>query len=126
MAADATGEQIFRAACATCHAADGTGAPKSVVGFDIANGHSLPDFTDCATNTVEPLADWVAVAHEGGPIRGLDRHMPAFGEALSIEQIERTDQIPVVVLRRHVVAARRSELPRARSSPRRRFRKTRA
>jgi mono/diheme cytochrome c family protein len=90
MPADATGEQIFTAACATCHAANGTGSPKSVVGFDIANGHSLPDFTDCATNTVEPLADWVAVAHEGGPVRGLDRHMPAFGQALTIEQIERT------------------------------------
>ena len=90
MPADATGEQIFAAACAACHAADGTGSPKSVVGFDIANGHSLPDFTDCATNTVEPIADWVAVAHEGGPIRGLDRHMPAFGRALTIEQIERT------------------------------------
>jgi mono/diheme cytochrome c family protein len=90
MPADASGEQIFAAACATCHAANGTGSPKSIVGFDIANGHSLPDFTDCATNTVEPLADWVAVAHEGGPVRGLDRHMPAFGQALTIEQIERT------------------------------------
>jgi len=88
--ANASGEQIFAAACATCHATDGTGSPKSVVAFDIANGHSLPDFTDCATNTVEPLADWVAVAHQGGPVRGLDRHMPAFGEALTIEQIERT------------------------------------
>ena len=58
VAAEATGEQIFAAACATCHAADGTGSPRSVVGFTIANGHTLPDFTDCATNTVEPLADW--------------------------------------------------------------------
>jgi len=87
--AEATGEDIFKAACATCHATNGTGSPKSVVGFEIANGHELPDFTDCATNTVEPLADWVAVAHEGGPIRGLDRHMPKFGDALTVEQIER-------------------------------------
>lgn len=90
IAADATGEQIFNAACAACHSADGTGAPQSVVGFTIANGHELPDFTDCATNTVEPLADWVAVVHEGGPVRALDRHMPKFGDALSIDQIERT------------------------------------
>lgn len=89
VAAEATGEQIFNAACATCHAADGTGSPHSVVGFTIANGHELPDFTDCATNTVEPLADWVAVVHEGGPVRALDRHMPAFGDALTVEQIER-------------------------------------
>lgn len=90
IAADATGEQIFNAACATCHATDGTGSPKSVVGFSIANGHELPDFTDCATNTVEPLADWLAVVHEGGPVRALDRHMPRFGDALTVEQIERT------------------------------------
>lgn len=88
--ADATGKQIFEAACATCHAADGTGSPRSVVGFTpLSNGHDLPDFTDCSTNTVEPLPDWVAVVHEGGPIRGLDRHMPSFGAALSLEEIER-------------------------------------
>lgn len=88
--ADATGKQIFEAACATCHAIDGTGSPRSVVGFTpLSNGHDLPDFTDCATNTVEPLPDWVAVVHEGGRIRGLDRHMPSFGDALSIDEIER-------------------------------------
>lgn len=88
---NATGEQIFHATCATCHAADGTGSPQSVVGFalPLPNGHDFPDFTDCATNTVEPLSDWVAVASRGGPIRGLDRHMPAFGDALSREQIEK-------------------------------------
>lgn len=86
----ASGEQIFRLACSTCHGLDGKGAPQSVVGFELPlpNGHDFPDFTDCTTNTVEPLADWVAVAHRGGPIRGLDRHMPAFGEALSEAQLE--------------------------------------
>jgi mono/diheme cytochrome c family protein len=89
--ADATGEQIFRAACATCHGPDGKGSPRSVVGFELPlpNGHGFPDFTDCATNTVEPLGDWVAVAARGGTVRALDRHMPAFGEALSPEQLER-------------------------------------
>jgi len=88
--ANATGEQIFLAACATCHATDGKGSPQSVVGFELPlpNGHGFPDFNDCATNTVEPLSDWMAVAHRGGPIRGLDRHMPAFGDALSDAQIE--------------------------------------
>ncbi len=88
--ADAAGEEIFRLACSTCHAPDGGGAPQSIVGFalPLPNGHSFPDFTDCATNTVEPLADWVAVTTRGGPIRALDRHMPAFGDALSAEQIE--------------------------------------
>jgi hypothetical protein len=91
LAADATGEQIFRTACVTCHAIDGRGASSSVVGFELPlpDGHVFPDFTDCSTNTVEPLGDWMAVAHRGGPIRGLDRHMPAFGDALSADQIER-------------------------------------
>ena len=89
--ADASGEQIYRQACAACHSVDGSGQPPSVLGFrlPLPDGHDLPDFNDCATNTVEPLADWVAVAHRGGPIRGLDRHMPAFGDALTADQIER-------------------------------------
>lgn len=86
----ATGQQIFEAACSTCHARDGKGSPDHVIGFlPLSNGHDLPDFTDCPTNTVEPLADWVAVVHEGGRIRALDRHMPSFGEALTIDEIER-------------------------------------
>ena len=89
--ANATGQQIFEAACATCHGMDGKGSPAAVVGFDLPlpNGHGFPDFTDCATNTVEPLGDWMAVAHRGGPVRALDRRMPAFGDALSDDQIER-------------------------------------
>jgi hypothetical protein len=89
--ADASGEQIFRLTCATCHATDGAGAPQSVVGFELPlpNGHSFPDFNDCPTNTVEPMADWTAVVNRGGPVRALDRHMPAFGDALSDDQIER-------------------------------------
>jgi mono/diheme cytochrome c family protein len=55
--ADATGEQIFELACAACHADDGAGSPESVVGFSLPlpNGHELPDFTDCPTNTAEPF-----------------------------------------------------------------------
>ena len=79
----AAGEDIYRAACVACHGTDGTGAPREVVGF----AQELPDFTDCTFATPEPSADWFAVVHEGGPIRGLDRHMPAFGEALSAGDI---------------------------------------
>lgn len=90
--AEATGEQIYRQSCATCHGVDGSGSPQSVVGFrlPLPNGHGFPDFADCATNTAEPLADWFAVTSRGGRIRGLDRHMPSFGDALSPEEIERT------------------------------------
>jgi len=87
----ATGEEIYRAACATCHGLDGTGSSSKVVGFTLPlpNGHEFPDFTDCPTNTVEPASDWMAVVHSGGRVRGLDRHMPAFGDALSADEIER-------------------------------------
>lgn len=78
-----TGQDVYRAACLTCHGPDGRGSARSVVGFDVP----LPDFSDCAFATAEPDPDWTAVVHEGGPIRGLDRHMPAFGDALSQEEI---------------------------------------
>src|SRR6185295_14295655 len=81
---DADGEYIFKNNCATCHGPDGKGSPQSVIGFDAP----LPDFTDCPTNTVEPFGDWNSVVHRGGPVRGLDHHMPAFGDALSDDQIE--------------------------------------
>src|SRR5688572_17135969 len=88
---DASGEEIYRQACAACHNADGSGQAEAVVGFrlPLPNGHDFPDFNDCATNTVEPVSDWIAVVHRGGPVRALDRHMPAFGEALTADQIER-------------------------------------
>ena len=63
---NATGE-IYRAACATCHGMDGTGVSRELVGF----AQELPDFTNCTFATPEPSADWAAVVHEGGPIRGL-------------------------------------------------------
>jgi mono/diheme cytochrome c family protein len=78
-----TAEQVYRTACATCHGPDGKGAPRSVVGFETP----LPDFSDCAFATGEPDQDWFAVVHEGGPVRALDRHMPAFGDALSADGI---------------------------------------
>ena len=68
---DASGDEIYRAACAACHSLDGTGQPQSVVGFELPrpNGHDFPDFTDCKTNTVEPLAGWIvphAACHRPG------------------------------------------------------------
>jgi hypothetical protein len=57
--------------------------PRGRVGFDVA----IPDFTDCSFATPEADADWIAVAHSGGPVRAFDRRMPAFGDALTIEQL---------------------------------------
>lgn len=78
-----TGDEVYRAACAACHGADGTGMPASTVGFSTP----LPDFTDCSFASREPAADWFAVAHAGGPVRAFERRMPAFGEALDDEAI---------------------------------------
>lgn len=78
------GQRVYEAACAACHGADGRGVPRALVGFDTP----LPDFTDCAFSTVEPDEDWMAVAHDGGPARGFDRRMPAFGEALSTADLQ--------------------------------------
>ena len=75
--------ELYQRACAACHGTDGRGMPQSTVGFDVA----LPDFTDCSFATPEPEADWMAVIHDGGPVRAFDRRMPAFGEALSAEEL---------------------------------------
>jgi mono/diheme cytochrome c family protein len=78
-----TGAEIYQDACAACHAPDGRGNPQAVVGFDVP----LPDFSDCLFATVEAAEGWEAVVHEGGPVRALDHHMPAFGQALSRQEI---------------------------------------
>jgi hypothetical protein len=80
-----TGAELYQAACAACHGRDGRGAPQALVGLDIP----LPDFTDCAFGTPEPDSDWMAVSHDGGPARAFDRRMPAFGGALSVEDLQR-------------------------------------
>ena len=75
---------MYTAACAACHGDDGRGRGASQLGFDVA----VPDFTDCDFAVREPDSDWYAIAHRGGPIRGFDRLMPAFGEALDKGEIE--------------------------------------
>ena len=83
--ADRSGEEIFRSTCAGCHAADGTGAPRTTVGFAVP----LPDFTDCNFTTREARSDWTAIVRDGGPVRGLSRIMPAFRDLLTAEEIAR-------------------------------------
>lgn len=78
-----SGDDLYRVACSTCHGPDGRGNPKSHVGFDVA----LPDFTDCGFATPEVDADWAMIVRGGGPARAFDRHMPAFGDALSEDDI---------------------------------------
>jgi mono/diheme cytochrome c family protein len=79
-----TAKEMYQAACASCHGVDGRGAAQVHVGFDLP----LPDFTDCNFASREPDADWLVIAHEGGPVRGFSKLMPAFGDALSIAELE--------------------------------------
>jgi len=82
------GEAIYLNSCAACHGVDGRGASQAMVGFDLA----LPDFTDCEFAPREPDGDWVTVAFLGGPSRGFSQLMPAFGEVLTMEELEHVIQ----------------------------------
>lgn len=75
---------VYQRACANCHGSDGRGNEPSMLAF----ATPLPDFSDCNFATREPAADWVAVAHQGGPVRGFARMMPSLGEALSVAELE--------------------------------------
>ena len=77
------GHEIYLAACANCHGADGKGAPQSLLGFNLP----LPDFTDCRFTSREPDGDWMAVVNQGGPARAFSELMPAFGQVLTDEEI---------------------------------------
>jgi hypothetical protein len=79
-----TPEQVYLSACATCHGVDGSGTDPEISGLDL----EPPDFTDCVFASREPDADWVAVAHQGGPVRVFDRMMPAFGDTLDVAALE--------------------------------------
>jgi len=78
------GTILYEQTCATCHGSDGRGRTSVELGFVTP----VPDFSDCDFANREPDADWGAIIHQGGPVRGFDRMMPAFGEALSNDEID--------------------------------------
>ena len=82
---DEEGKELYMRACATCHGADGAGNDIAELGFETPP----PDFSDCNFATREPDADWIAVAHQGGPVRGFAREMPAFGDALTEAELQK-------------------------------------
>lgn len=79
-----SGAEVYRAGCITCHGADGRGGDRTLLGFD----NDLPNFTECDFSTPEPDSDWLAIIHEGGPVRGFSQRMPAFKDLLSEEEID--------------------------------------
>src|SRR6185436_14809854 len=82
-----TGAQIYMAACAACHAADGKGQPRSILGFEPPP--TFPDFTDCAVSSPENDYIWLAIIHRGGRVRAESHIMPAFGDVLTDAEIQR-------------------------------------
>ncbi|HET9372726.1 MAG TPA: c-type cytochrome, partial [Vicinamibacterales bacterium] len=62
--AERRGAQLYAEACAACHGADGRGTDPASISLPVPT----PDFTDCSFATREPDADWIAIAHEGGPV----------------------------------------------------------
>ncbi len=80
-----SGRQLFVAGCANCHGSDGRGATHSEVGF----AEGLPDFSDCSFSSRETSQDWFSIVHAGGPVRAFSHRMPAFGAALTADQIDR-------------------------------------
>jgi mono/diheme cytochrome c family protein len=81
-----SGAAIFEAGCAGCHGPNGEGAPQTATAFDRPS--TFPDFSDCASTTPELDVDWKATITQGGRGRGFSRIMPAFGDALTSEQID--------------------------------------
>ncbi|WP_237855027.1 c-type cytochrome [Rhodohalobacter sulfatireducens] len=80
-----SGKELYMQACANCHGVDGKGGSVKQLGLQTPP----PDFTDCDFANREPDGDWVAVAHQGGPTRGFSTEMPSFGEALTVEQLQK-------------------------------------
>ena len=75
---------VYRSACQGCHGPDGRGMPQSTTALPLP----VPDFSDCNFAVREPDSDWLAIIHDGGPARGFDPLMPAFGEALPMAELE--------------------------------------
>jgi mono/diheme cytochrome c family protein len=82
-----TGREIYQAACVACHGPDGSGAPKTMVGFE--KPATFPVFNQCDQTAPEYTRDWKAVIRDGGPARGFSEIMPAFGDVFTPEQIDK-------------------------------------
>jgi len=79
-----SGREVYASACAACHGSDGSGSPAAASDYPVVP----PDFSDCNFSTREPATDWVGVGHAGGPARAFSPLMPAFGEAISRQELE--------------------------------------
>ena len=80
------GSEIFAVNCAMCHGPNGSPDPDSplVEGLGVVPA----DFSDTLFNSREGEGEWKLVATYGGAALGFSEVMPAFGEALTEEDID--------------------------------------
>ena len=80
------GAEIFMANCATCHGPAGSPDPDSplVKGLGVVPA----DFSDTLFNSREGEGEWKLVVTYGGASLGFSEVMPAFGNALSEQDID--------------------------------------
>lgn len=81
-AVELSGRELYESACASCHGADGRGAPQGT-----AINVPLPDFADCNFITREGDGNWAYLLAHGGRGLGLSPQMPAFADVLTDDQI---------------------------------------
>ncbi len=80
------GEKLYNAGCISCHGSSGRGAPQNSTEFKRPD--TFPDFTRCDQTTAETNMAYKDVIVHGGPSRGFSPIMPAFGRALTSDQID--------------------------------------
>lgn len=80
------GAEVFQANCAACHGMQGQPDPDSPLVESL--GVVPANFSDALFNSRESVTEWTLVATHGGPALAFSDKMPAFGEALSAEDIE--------------------------------------
>lgn len=80
------GAEIFRTNCATCHGLEG--APDINSALVKSLGVLPANFADSLFNSREPASTWKMVITYGGPEMGFSEMMPAFGGALTEQDID--------------------------------------
>ncbi|MDP9084915.1 MAG: cytochrome c [Pseudomonadota bacterium] len=80
------GKQIYQAACAACHGANGEGAAQSSAGFE--RPATFPHFNKCDESMPEFAKDYTAAITGGGPARGFSQIMPSFSGVLTATEID--------------------------------------
>ena len=79
-----SGREVYQSTCIACHGADGKGKAN----LELTKVITLPDFSDCNFAVREPDADWLAVAHNGGPARGFSPLMAPWGGQFTADELQ--------------------------------------